>query len=145
MHKYTLSLFIFSLLMSFGSFFLIKNGGHELYPFYSWKLFSVPSGNLPNATQLKLYTIGDDERLYRTVYKENSQFDENEANSFTNYFGGKIRAGSQTEIYKDKLLVLGKILYPGAKRFALVEEEYNPQQEPDKKVILKTKIITFLK
>ena len=144
MQKYTYYLFGVSLVLSFLSFFTIKRGYGEIYPFYTWRLFTKPSGTSTTDLQYRLYGISkkDTVRLRNT---ESPLFDGNEKASMINNLGTKIAENKDDQESKGKLLRFAKEVEPGYQSYLLVKESFNAQKIDKKDFIMSAEIITELK
>ncbi|KQT25896.1 hypothetical protein ASG22_04145 [Chryseobacterium sp. Leaf405] len=89
MQKYTKYLFFISLFLSFVSLYVMGKGGKEIYPFFSWKLFTSPSGNEKLAEQYRLYRINGNDTI-RLSYNATELYDENNLGLITSFYGRKI-------------------------------------------------------
>ena len=94
MAKYTKYLFYISISLSFFSFIIIKRGYQELYPFFSWKLFSSPSGNTSETTEYRLYGVKKKDTV-RISNNYSDVYDENEKAGLINYYSSLIENGKE--------------------------------------------------
>lgn len=125
MHRYTKILFYSSIILSLLSFFFIKKGLGEFYPFYSWKLFTKPSGSEAEEFEYRIYAIKNKD----TIRLENTKsyyFDENDKSKIINSYGDLIFYGKDVLVNKNKLLKFSKFIEPSYNRFILVKEYYRP-------------------
>ena len=143
MAKYTKHLLFISLSLSFFSIILIKKGFPEFYPFYSWKLFSLPSGNTSEVLEFRLYGVNG-KRVKRIVNKESPLFDGNEKFSIINDYSSEIKESNNSES-KIKLLKFAKFIAPDFQYYLVVEERYMPQNLGTKALKISTNVVAVLK
>lgn len=144
MTKKTLVLFFSALFLSLTSLYTVKKGYGEIYPFFSWRLFTKPSGFSKTDVQYKLYGIRGNDTL-RLANTASKLFDENERASLINGFGDKISKNIKRNLYKKRLLDLAKIVEPNFQNFILVKETFNAQQIDQKSFKIQKEFITQLK
>jgi len=101
MQKYTKLLFFVSILLALSSMVLIERGGYEIYPFFSWKLFTNPSGNSKVTEQYRMYRIQKNDTM-RLSHRATPLYDENELAKITDFYGAKIEHGDHAEANKAK-------------------------------------------
>ena len=144
MAKFTKYLFIISISLSLVSFLLIKNGYKELYPFYSWKLFSVPSGNTSELQEFRLYGVKGNvvEKLNNT---DSQLFDGNEKFSIINDYGNAILEKKEVPENKTKLLKFAQLIEPKFDSYYLVQETYKPEDLGKKSFKIDKKTIAILR
>lgn len=126
MQKYTKYLFIISLLLSLTSLYVIERGGKEIYPFYSWKLFTSPSGNEKFEEQYRLYNVENNDTI-RISYQSTPIYDENNLGLITNFYGKKIEKKENLEINIRKMKIFMKSYKPEYTKLILYKEKYSPQ------------------
>lgn len=143
MKKYTKHLFFFSLFMSLVSLFIIEKGYKEIYPFASWKLFSVPSGGALREERYVLYGLKNSDTL-KIIYTPSENFDENDKALITDTYGSKIENKEDLKISKEKLLIFAKNIEPQFDGYLLYKETYNPKQIGEKTMNIHKKLITKL-
>ena len=144
MKKYTYYLFAFSLLFSFLSIFTIKMGYNEIYPFYTWRLFTKPSGTSTTDVQYRLYGISKEDTI-RIRNNESLLFDGNEKASMINNLAAEIDNDKINVDSKAKLYRFAKEIEPSFQSFLLVKESFNAQNIDQKDFKIHTEIITILK
>ncbi|MBK1895262.1 hypothetical protein [Chryseobacterium paridis] len=129
--------------MSLISLLIIEKGYKEMYPFYSWKLFTVPSGGEATEDQYRLYgIIGQDTirilntpaRSYEASYKA----------VIVGTYGKKIDENDDRETNKAKLLIFAKDTEPKYKEFLLYKETYRPKEIGEAKMNINKKLIIKL-
>lgn len=146
MAKYTKGLFFLSLILSFFTLYSIKNGGREFYPFYSWKLFTSPSGSNAYEKEYRIYGVKDNDTIRLNNSIANNLYDENEKFAIIQSFGSLVVQHKNFEENKKKLFRLGKILDPSCQDYLLVEEYYKPRDLDKKDFSLsQRKVITSLR
>jgi len=126
MQKYTKYLFVISLLLSLTSLYIIERGGKEIYPFYSWKLFTSPSGNEKFEEQYRLYNVENNDTL-RVLYHSTPIYDENNLGLITNFYGKKIEKKENLDMNIRKLKIFMKSYKPEYTKLILYKEKYCPQ------------------
>lgn len=126
MAKNTKYLFFLSVILTFYSLIHIKIGGREFYPFYSWKLFSFPSGNKNIESEYRLYGIRNNDTI-RINNTKSELFDENEKFNLINYYGNLIDKKIEVNKNKKELLIFANFIEPQHKKFLLVKELYHPR------------------
>ncbi|MBV8326258.1 hypothetical protein [Chryseobacterium sp.] len=143
MKKYTRYIFFFSFIMSVISLVIKEKGFKEMYPFASWKLFTVPGGGEAFAERYKLYGIKahDTIRILNTNLKA---YEANDEEIIVNMYGGKIENNEDREIYKKKLLIFARDTRPEFQSYLLYKEKYKPDQIGEKKMEINKKLITKL-
>lgn len=119
-------------------------GGNEIYPFYSWKLFSVPFGNKLESTEFRLYGVKNNvvKRINNT---EGNLFDGNTKFILINSYGEAIFKNENVEENKRKLLEFAKTVEPTFEYYYLIEETFNPQDLGNKDLSITNKIIATLR
>ena len=115
-----------------------------MYPFFSWKLFSSPSGNASEDAEYRLYGV----KNYDTIRINNSfstVYDENEKAGLINYYSSLIE--NNQDIYKNEktLLKFAKIIEPNYQTYIVVKEEYHPKDLYTKNFKIYKKTIAVLK
>lgn len=146
MAKYTKFLVIFSVVLSFFSLYSIKNGGREFYPFYSWKLFTSPSGSNEFEKEYRLYGVKSHDTIRISNNVVHELYDENEKFAIINSFGNQIAQNKDVEKNKKRLLHFGQMLDSSFQEYLLVEETYKAK-DLDKRdfCFVQKKIITSLR
>ena len=143
MIKYTRYLFFFSLIMSLTSLAIKEKGYNEIYPFASWKLFTVPSGGESLGERYKLYGIKQGDTI-RIVNTSRQGYDANDEELIVNTYGNMIESHKNRDIYIKKLMIFAKDIRPEFQEYLLYKEIYKPQQIGSKRMDIKKKIITKL-
>lgn len=144
MAKFTKYLFWISISLSLTSFVVIKRGGREIYPFYSWKLFSVPSGNKMESAEFRLYGVKN--KVVKRINNSDSDlYDGNTKFTFINSYGEAIVKNQNVAENKIKLLEFAKTIEPNFDYYYLIEEKFNPQNLGTKNLNISSKIITTLR
>lgn len=143
MKKYTQHLFIFSFVMSIISLIIIEKGYKEMYPFYSWKLFTVPSGGEASEDQYKLYGVTDHDTI-RIINTPADHYDPNDKAVIVGTYGKRIDENDDREANKAKLLVFAKDTEPIYKSYLLYKETYDPKEIGESKMKINKKLIIKL-
>jgi hypothetical protein len=125
MQKYTRYLFFISLFLSLMSLYIIEKGGKEIYPFYSWKLFTNPSGSAKFEEQYRLYRIEGNDTI-RVLYQATDMYDENNLALITGFYGKKIEKNENRESNIKKMKVFMKSYRPQYNDLYLYKESFNP-------------------
>ncbi|CAD7800823.1 hypothetical protein CHRY9390_00685 [Chryseobacterium aquaeductus] len=143
MKKYTKHLFIFSFCMSLVSLVLIEKGHKEMFPFASWKLFTVPSGGALEEERYVLYGVknSDTAKINFTPLKN---YESNDQAVITDTYGKNIENNDTREISRKKLLIFAKDIAPNYDGYVLYKEIYNPKEIGGKKMNINKKLITKL-
>lgn len=144
MTKKTLILFTIGFILSLSSLYTVKKGWGEIYPFFSWRLFTKPSGFSKSDFQYRLYGIRDMDTL-RLPNTASPLFDVNERASLINYFGDAISNKIEKDNYCRKLLHLANIVEPKFENYLLIKETFNAQEIDEKSFKIHKKVITELK
>jgi hypothetical protein len=143
MQKYTQYLFFISLFLSFVSLYVIDRGGKEIYPFFSWKLFTSPSGSDKLEEQYRLYRVTGNDTL-RVVYQATDIYDENNLALVTGFYGKKIDKNEDRENSIRKMKIFMKSYGPEYKNLILYKESFNPQDLGKTSFKIKKTLITKL-
>lgn len=143
MKKYTKHLFFFSVGTSLVSLVLIEKGHKELFPFASWKLFTVPSGGALQEERYVLFGLKNSDTL-KINYAPSQKYEANDKAIITDTYGQKIEKNEEREISRKKLLVFAKDIEPDFTGYLLYKETYNPKEIGEKKMNLHRKLITKL-
>jgi len=125
MQKYTKSLFFISLFLSLVSLYIMERGGKEIYPFFSWKLFTSPSGSDKFEEQYRLYRVTGNDTL-RVLYQATDIYDENNLALITGFYGKKIDKNEDRENSIRKMKIFMKSYRPEYKNLILYKENFNP-------------------
>ncbi|UQB68489.1 hypothetical protein [Epilithonimonas zeae] len=143
MQKYTKYLFFASLFLSLTSLYIIEKGGKEIYPFYSWKLFTSPSGNEKNEEQYRLYNVEKNDTI-RVLYHSTAIYDENNLSLITGFYGKKIEKRENLKENIQKMKIFMKSYNPEYKNLILYKENFNPQDLGKPSFKINKKLITKL-
>lgn len=125
MQKYTKYLFFISLVLSLFSLYIIEKGGKEIYPFYSWKLFTSPSGSEKIEEQYRVYTVEGNDTV-RLKYQATEIYDENNLALITGFYGKKIEKNEDREGSVKKMKIFIKSYRPEYSNLLLYKESFNP-------------------
>ncbi|WP_449399361.1 hypothetical protein [Chryseobacterium wanjuense] len=125
MQKYTKYLFFISLFLSLLSLYVIEKGGKEIYPFFSWKLFTSPSGSEKFEEQYRLYRVHGKDTL-RVIYTATDIYDENNLALITGFYGKKIEKNENREGSIQKMKIFMKSYQPAYNNLLLYKESFNP-------------------
>lgn len=97
----------------------------NIYPFFSWKLYSQPLGTNGRFAEYRIYSKNNNETTYhRNPIKELSTFTTDEYVYTLNYFVAKTIEDPTK--YKSRLLAACKHLVPHADDYKIVSETYKP-------------------
>lgn len=143
MQKYTSYLFYLSLILSCISYWVISKGGKEIYPFYTWKLFTKPSGFSNKEQFYKLYGIKGNDTV-RILNTNSEIYDGNDKFGIVNYFGKNIDEKIDIENNKKNLLEFARITEPSYSKYILILESFDPQKIGQKSFVINKKVITTL-
>ncbi|MFP3599519.1 hypothetical protein [Chryseobacterium sp. SIMBA_029] len=143
MKKYTKHLFFFSLTMSLVTLAIQENGYKEMYPFASWKLFTVPSGGETFGERYKLYGVkgGDTIRILNTTVES---YDANDEEGIVSMYASKIEKNEDRKESIEKLLIFIKDTRPEFQEYLLYKEKYRPREIGEQKMNINKKFITKL-
>ena len=125
MQKYTKSLFFISLFLSLVSLYIMEQGGKEIYPFFSWKLFTSPSGSEKSEEQYRLYRVTGNDTV-RVLYQATDIYDENNLALVTGFYGKKIDKNEDRENSIRKMKIFMKSYRPEYNNLILYKESFNP-------------------
>lgn len=125
MQKYTKHLFFISLFLSLASLYVIGKGGKEIYPFFSWKLFTSPSGSEKSEEQYRLYKVEGSDTI-RVLYKATDLYDENNQALITGFYGKKIEKNEDRKRNIQKMKIFIKSYQAEDNNFLLFKESFNP-------------------
>ena len=125
MQKYTKHLFFISLFLSLLSLYIIGKGGKEIYPFYSWKLFTSPSGSEKFEEQYRLYRVEGNDTT-RVLYQATGMYDENNLALITGFYGKKIEKNENREGNIKKMKIFMRSYRRGYNNLLLYKESFNP-------------------
>lgn len=143
MQKYTKYLFFLSLLLAFGSLYLMEKGGKEIYPFFSWKLFTSPSGSEKFEEQYRLYKVEGQDTI-RVLYQATDLYDENNQALITGFYGKKIEKNEDREKNIQKMKIFIKSYKSDDVNFLLFKESFNPWDLGKPSFKIKKTLITKL-
>jgi len=125
MQKYTKYLFFISLFLSFVSLYVMGKGGKEIYPFFSWKLFTSPSGNEKLEEQYRLYRINGNDTI-RLSYNATELYDQNNLGLITSFYGRKIDNNEDRKDNIRKMKTFIKSYLSEDNNIFLYKESFNP-------------------
>ena len=125
MQKYTKHLFFISLFLSLLSLYIIGKGGKEIYPFYSWKLFTSPSGSEKFEEQYRLYRVEGNDTI-RVLYQATEMYDENNLALIIGFYGKKIEKNENREGNIKKMKIFMRSYRRGYNNLLLYKESFNP-------------------
>lgn len=143
MQKYTKYLFFISLFLSLLSLYVIEKGGKEIYPFFSWKLFTSPSGSEKFEEQYRLYRVHGKDTL-RVIYTATDIYDENNLALITGFYGKKIEKNENREGSIQKMKIFMKSYQPTYNNLLLYKESFNPWDLGTPAFKIKKNLITRL-
>lgn len=143
MKKYTYHLFVIAFALSMLSFFTIKAGYGEIYPFFTWRLFTKPSGTSTEDFQYKLYGLVNRDTI-RLKNTDSKLYDGNEKASLINNLGCEVDQ-NKNSVAKQKLYRFARVIAPSFQEFLLVKETFNVQTVDEQNFKIHKKIITKLK
>lgn len=129
--------------MSLISLFIMEKGYKEMYPFYSWKLFTVPSGGEASEDLYKLYGIRDQDTI-RITNTPAYSYEANDKAVIVGTYGKKIEENDDSEGSRIKLLAFAKDTEPKYEGYLLYKETYNPKEIGGKKMNISKKLIMKL-
>lgn len=125
MQKYTRYLYWISLVLALASLYVIEKGGKEIYPFFSWKLFTSPSGSENTETDYRIYrVVGKD--TVRVAYHSTEVYDENNLALIVGFYGKKIEHNDQKADNIRKMKIFMKSYRPDYNHLLLYKESFHP-------------------
>ncbi|WP_407406061.1 hypothetical protein [Chryseobacterium sp.] len=127
MKKITTYLFFASIFLSLASLMIMEKGFKEIYPFASWKLFTVPSGGLPTEQRYVLFGIKNNDTV-RIRNTPTAFYEANDKALITDTYSYKIENKDNIEINKKKLLIFAKDIAPQFDNYLVFKETYNPKE-----------------
>jgi hypothetical protein len=104
---------------------VIERGGKEIYPFFSWKLFTSPSGSEKFEEQYRLYRVDGNDTI-RIFYKPTAIYDENNLSLIVGFYGKKIEKNENRKGSVEKMKIFMKSYQPEYKNLLLYKESFNP-------------------
>jgi hypothetical protein len=122
---------------------VIDKGGKEIYPFFSWKLFTSPSGSDKFEEQYRLYRVTGNDTV-RVLYQATDIYDENNLALVTGFYGKKIDKKEDTENSIRKMKIFMKSYRPEYKNLILYKESFNPRDLGKTSFKIKKTLITKL-
>lgn len=125
MQKYTRILYFLSLALSLTSLYVLEKGGKEIYPFFSWKLFTNPSGSENFEEQYRIYTVKGKDTV-RIPCQRTAIYDENNVALIIGFYGRKIDKNEDREANIRKLNTFMKSYKPIDRPLILFKESYKP-------------------
>lgn len=143
MQKYTKYFFFISLFLSFVSLYIMGKGGKEIYPFFSWKLFTSPSGNDKLEEQYRLYRVNGNDTI-RLSYKATKLYDENNLGLITGFYGRKIENNVDRNDNIRKMKIFVKSYLSDDHNLFLYKESFNPWDFEKPSFKIKKTLITKL-
>ncbi|GAA4159039.1 hypothetical protein GCM10022217_21130 [Chryseobacterium ginsenosidimutans] len=123
--------------------YVIDKGGKEIYPFFSWKLFTSPSGSDKFEEQYRLYRIAGNDTV-RVLYQATDIYDENNLALVTGFYGKKIDKNEDRENSVRKMKIFMKSYRPEYKNLILYKESFNPRDLGKASFKIKKTLITKL-
>lgn len=144
MKRYTFHLLMLSTLLSVASIMTISKGYGEIYPFYTWMLFTKPYGMNKSEQTYRLYGVKGLDTI-RILNNSSKLFDGNEKYGIVNRYGKAISINENSLSNKKQLYEFAKLTDPNYEKYLLVLENYDLQKADHQKVIYQMKIITELK
>lgn len=125
---YTKGLVSISIFCSLITFIIGFYGLGEIYPFFSYKLYTQPLGSTHVSTEYRIYTRSSAASSFkRNPIKETRTFDfDSYAFTFNFLVSKSVEAGDQQEEYQKKLLIFAKHVVPGQAEYKIVSETYHP-------------------
>lgn len=146
MKKYTQYLFLISAILSLYSLVSVEKGGREFYPFFGWKLFTVPYGANELESDYRLYAIKEKDTIRLSFSNDETLFHRNQKAKIVSYYAKVIKNGKVTDKDMKALKSYAKLMYKDADEFLLVEEQFNPKDLCDKnRFSFKKQIITSIR
>ncbi|WP_131329491.1 hypothetical protein [Chryseobacterium piperi] len=130
-------------MMSLISLAIMEKGYKEMYPFYSWKLFAVPSGGEGSEEQYRLYGIRDRDTV-RITNTPAYSYEANDKAVIVGTYGKKIEENDNREGSRVKLLAFAKDTEPKYEGYLLYKETYNPKEIGETKMNINKKLIIKL-
>lgn len=121
----------------------MEKGFKEMYPFFSWKLFSVPSGGEAYEEQYKLYGVKDNDTI-RIINTSTERYDANDKAVIVGAYGKRIDENKDKEANRKKLLIFAKDSEPSYQEYFLYKETYHPKEIGEAKMNIAKKLITKL-
>ncbi len=126
------------------SFFTIKAGDGEDFPFFTWCLFTKPSRASTTADfQYKLYGVNNKDTI-RLNNTDSKIYDGNDKDALINNLESEIDENKNLSA-KGKLYKFAKVIEPSFSSFLLVKESFDAQIIDKKNFKIEKKIITELK
>ncbi|MDQ0477754.1 hypothetical protein [Chryseobacterium sp. MDT2-18] len=141
MKKFTPLLFYLSVFFMAVTYYLTSIGKAEVYPFYSWKLFSKPFGSTTEDKIFRIYGL-ENKRLVLIMNFDQDAYDGNTKFSIINLYGKNIKMNIDKEQNLKKLRNFAKITAPQFSKYILVEESFNFQKINEEKIKINQEIIT---
>lgn len=129
--------------MSLISLVIIEKGYKEMYPFFSWKLFTIPSGGEATEEQYKLYGITDRDTI-RIINTPSRAYEANDKAVIVGTYGKEIDENNDREDNREKLLTFAKDTEPKYKGYLLYKETYRPREIGEAKMNINKALIIKL-
>lgn len=130
--------------MSVLSILKMSNGGAEIYPFFTWKLFTRPSGGSGQETFYKIYAVKNGDTI-RIANKDSKLFDGNDQFSVLKKAGKELEENKNIELNKRKLLTLMELTNPNYDHYYLFQESFDPTKLGTKDFKYSKKLLIRLK
>jgi hypothetical protein len=121
----------------------MERGGKEIYPFFSWKLFTSPSGSEKFEEQYRLYNVHGNDTV-RVIYKATDIYDENNLALVTGFYGKKIDKNEDRENSIRKIKIFMKSYKSEYNNLILYKENFNPWDLGKPSFKIKKTLITKL-
>ena len=127
--RLTRYLIISSIIGSLVSIYTLHMGAGELYPFFTWKLYSQPLGSARTFTEYRIYCKKNGENHFRRIaIKPTSTFTAEEyVYTFNSLIAKTLKDTTIALGHKNKLLSFIKHVQPGADQYKVVAETYHPK------------------
>ncbi|WP_294292857.1 hypothetical protein [uncultured Chryseobacterium sp.] len=126
MQQYTRYLYWTSLFLALTSLYLIEKGGKEIYPFFSWKLFTSPSGSENTEEYYRIYRVAGRDTL-RVTYQPTKIYDENNLALIVSFYGKKIEHHEYKADNIRKMRSFMRSYRPEYSHLLLYKESFHPQ------------------
>lgn len=126
----TKSLIIISVISALLSFVTIKKGWGEVYPFFTWKLYSQPIGTKGEVIEYRIYGKNLNESQFdRICVKDTGSFTPDEyVYTFNFLINETLNDSLNRNGFKEKLLLFVRHVSPSKDQYKVVREVYNPEK-----------------
>ncbi|WP_390453884.1 hypothetical protein [Chryseobacterium sp. Alg-005] len=121
----------------------MEKGYTEMYPFFSWKLFTVPNGGTSSEEQYKLYGVKNHDTV-RIINTSEGPYAASDKEVIVRTYGKKIEDNVDKETNRKKLLIFAKDTEPDYNEYLLYKEIHNPKEIGEKKINISKKLIIKL-